>query len=150
MDHSHKASLNNTAISATLHCLTGCAIGEILGMVISSALGWAALPSIVLSVSLAFFFGYLLSIILLLRHNISIKKSLKLALASDTASITVMEITDNLFILLVPGAIHASLNSPLFWVSLLLSLVAAFFVALPLNRYLISRGKGHALIHDHH
>jgi len=150
MDHNHQASLNKTAASATLHCLTGCAIGEVLGMIISTALLWSAFPSIVLSVALAFLFGYLLSIIPLLKHGLSLKKSLKLALLSDTASITVMEITDNLFILLIPGAIHAGLNTGLFWVSLFVSLVVAYIVAFPLNRYLISHGKGHAVVHEYH
>lgn len=144
------ASLNKTAASATLHCLTGCAIGEVLGMIISTILGWPAAPSIAISIVLAFLFGYLLSIRPLIRHGLGIKKSLKIALAADTASITVMEITDNGFILLVPGAIHAGLGTLLFWASLALSLVVAFVFAFPLNRYLIARGKGHALAHMHH
>jgi hypothetical protein len=144
------SSLSKTAASATLHCLTGCAIGEVLGMVISTALGWAAASSIVLSVILAFIFGYSLSMRPLLRHGLSLRKALGLALAADTASITVMEITDNAFVLAVPGAIHASLNTVLFWTSLIVSLVVAFLVAWPLNRFLIARGKGHAVMHEHH
>jgi putative flippase GtrA len=143
-------SLNKTAASATLHCLTGCGIGEVLGMIISSALGWAAAPSIALAILLAFVFGYALSIVPLLRHGLTVNQALKLALAADTASIAVMEITDNAFVLAVPGAIHASLTSWLFWWSLALSLVVAFVVAFPLNRWLISRGKGHAKMHEHH
>ncbi len=143
-------NLNKTAASATLHCLTGCAIGEVLGMIISTALGWAAAPSIALSILLAFCFGYGLSMLPLLRHGLGYKKAMRIALAADTASITVMEITDNLFILMVPGAIHAGLNTALFWVSLALSLVVAFAFAFPLNRYLIARGKGHAVAHQYH
>ncbi len=143
-------SLNRTASSATLHCLTGCAIGETLGMAISTALGWHAVPSIVISIVLAFIFGYALTIRALLQNGIELKRALKLALASDTASITVMEITDNAFILAVPGAIHAGLNTVLFWWSLALSFVVAFIFAFPLNRYLISKGKGHAVVHGHH
>jgi hypothetical protein len=122
-------------------------------MVISSALGWATAPSIALAVGLAFLFGYALSMRPLLRHGLTLKKAVALALAADTASIATMEIVDNAFILLVPGAIHAALNSFLFWGSLAASLVAAFAVALPLNRWLIARGKGHAAthaFHDHH
>lgn len=143
-------NLNKTAFSATLHCLTGCAIGEVLGMVISTALGWATMPSIALAVTLAFIFGYALSMRPLLKHGLGVRKSLRVAFVADTASITVMEITDNAFILAVPGAIHAGLATWLFWGSLGLSLFVAFWVAYPLNRYLISKGKGHALAHQHH
>ncbi|MBX4201612.1 DUF4396 domain-containing protein [Candidatus Saccharibacteria bacterium] len=143
-------SLNKTAASATLHCLTGCAIGEVLGMIVSTSLGWPSMPSIILSIILAFIFGYALSIRPLIKHGLSFNKSMRLAFASDTASITTMEIVDNLFILAVPGAIYAGLNSGLFWVSLALSLVVAFAVAYPLNRYLIKRGKGHAVVHKYH
>lgn len=150
-DHHHQQpSLNKTAASATLHCLTGCSIGEVLGMVISTGYGWSATPSVVLSVLLAFIFGYLLSILPLRKHGLGIKQSMKLALASDTASITTMEITDNAFILLVPGAIHAGLSTTLFWSSLAISLVVAYAVAFPLNKYLISKGKGHAVVHEFH
>ncbi len=143
-------NLNKTAFSATLHCLTGCAIGEVLGMIISTALGWATMPSIALAVTLAFIFGYALSMRPLLKHGLGVRKSLRVAFAADTASITVMEVTDNAFILAVPGAIHAGLATWLFWGSLGLSLFVAFWVAYPLNRYLISKGKGHALAHQHH
>lgn len=146
----HRSNLNKTAASATLHCLTGCAIGEILGMIISTALVWSAAPSIALSIFLAFVFGYTLSIIPLVRHGLGIKRSMRLALASDTASIATMEISDNIFILLVPGAINAGLNTGLFWVSLVVSLMVAYAVAYPLNRFLIARGKGHALVHQYH
>lgn len=143
-------SLNKTAVSATLHCLTGCAIGEVLGMVVSTAFSWSSAPSIAISVILAFIFGYSLSMLPLLRHNLPFKKAAELAFASDTASISTMEAADNLFILAVPNAIHAQLNSFLFWVSLALSLVVAFSTAYPLNRFLISHGKGHVVVHKYH
>ena len=143
-------ALSKTAASATLHCLTGCAIGEVLGMVISSALGWGSVSSVALAVGLAFIFGYAFSMKPLLSHGLKLPKALKLALAADTASIATMEITDNAFILAIPGAIDAGLGTVLFWASLSLSLVVAGFVAFPLNRYLISRGKGHAVMHDYH
>lgn len=148
--HSMSDNINKTAASATLHCLTGCAIGEVLGMVISTALHWSTGPSIAISVILAFFFGYSLTIRPLLKAGLGIRKSLKLAFASDTASISVMELADNAFILAVPGAIHAGLNTALFWISLAVSLVVAFAFAFPLNRFLIGRGKGHAVIHEYH
>lgn len=135
---------------ATLHCLTGCAIGEVLGMVISSALNWPALPSIILAISLAFIFGYSFSLIPLLRGGLGLHKALGLVLAADTLSIAVMEIVDNGFILAVPGAIHAGLNTPLFWISMALALVAAFIAAFPVNRYLIAKGMGHAVVHEYH
>jgi hypothetical protein len=143
-------SLNRVAASATLHCLTGCAIGEIVGMVVSTAASWRATPSVILSVVLAFGFGYSLSMLPLLKHGLGMKRSLRLALASDTASIGTMEFADNLFILAVPGAIHATLSSWLFWWSLTISLALAFGVAYPVNRWLIARGKGHAVVHEHH
>ncbi len=143
-------SLNHTAASATLHCLTGCAIGEVVGMVISTGLSWSNGPSIAISIILAFVFGYSLSMRPLLKHGMGLKKSLKLALAADTASIATMELADNGFILLVPNAINAGLNTLLFWASLATSLVVAFIVAFPLNRFLIARGKGHAVMHEHH
>ena len=143
-------SLNKTAASATLHCLTGCAIGEVVGMIISTGLNWSNAASIAISIVLAFVFGYSLSIRPLLKHGMSLNQSLKLAFAADTASIATMELADNGFILLVPGAINAGLNTSLFWVSLLVSLIVAFAVAFPVNRFLIGRGKGHAVMHDHH
>lgn len=143
-------SLNKTAISATFHCLTGCGIGEVLGMVISSALGWSALPSVALAVALAFFFGYLLSMRPLLNGGMHLQKALKIALVADTASITVMEIVDNGVLLVIPGAIHSDLTSALFWVSMAFALCVAFLFTFPLNRYLIARGRGHAITHQHH
>jgi hypothetical protein len=139
-----------TAASATLHCLTGCAIGEVLGMILSTAWGWSSLPSLFLAVCLAFLFGYALTMWSLRKHGLGLKKALQTAFASDTASITVMEIVDNAFILAVPGAIHAELNSPLFWWSLALSLAIAFVLTVPLNRWLIARGNGHAVVHAYH
>lgn len=144
------ASLNGVAASATLHCLTGCAIGEVLGMIISSAAHWSALLSIILSVGLAFIFGYGFSMRPLLTHGMKLGQALKLALAADTASIATMEIADNGFIAAVPGALNANLDTILFWVSLTVSLVIAFVVAFPVNRVLIARGKGHAVLHQHH
>jgi Domain of unknown function (DUF4396) len=146
----HGSSLNRTALSATLHCLTGCAIGEVLGMMIGTALGWGNSATIVLAVVLAFFFGYSLTMLPLLRSGIALGAALPLAFASDTLSITVMEIVDNLIIVVIPGAMEAGLGSLLFWGSLAVALVIAFAAAFPVNRYLIARGKGHAVVHEHH
>ncbi len=144
-------SINRTAFSATLHCLTGCAIGEVLGMVIGSALGWGNLATIALAIVLAFFFGYGLTMLPLLRSGMALGAVLPLAFASDTLSITVMEIVDNLIIVVIPGAMDAGLGSLLlFWGSLAIALAVAFVAAFPVNRYLISRGKGHAVVHQHH
>jgi Domain of unknown function (DUF4396) len=144
------SSLNWTAFSATLHCLTGCAIGEVLGVVVGTALGWSTLATIVLAIVLAFFFGYGLTMLPLLRSGIALGAVLPLAFASDTLSITVMEIVDNLIIVVIPGAMDAGLGSLLFWGSLAFALAVAFVAAFPVNRYLISRGKGHAVVHKHH
>ncbi len=150
-DHAHDSqSLTRSAFSATVHCLTGCAIGEVLGMVLATWWGWGNLASIVLSIALAFFFGYSLTIGPVLRAGVPFRRALPVAFASDTASITVMEIVDNAFILLVPGAIAAGLSDALFWWSLGTSLVIAFAFALPVNRWLIARGKGHAVVHAYH
>ncbi len=150
MSPANQPSLNKTAVSATLHCLTGCAIGEVVGMVISTGFNWSNFPSILISIVLAFLFGYSLSIRPLLKHGLGIHKSLRLAFASDTASISTMELADNGFLLLVPNAINAGLSTSLFWISLFVSLVVAFSVAYPVNRYLIVRGKGHAVVHSYH
>jgi Domain of unknown function (DUF4396) len=144
------SSLNRTAFSATLHCLTGCAIGEVLGIVIGTALGWSDVTTIVLAIVLAFFFGYGLTMLPLLRSGMALGAILPLAFASDTLSITVMEIVDNLIIVAIPGAMDAGLGSLLFWGSLALALAVAFIAAFPVNKYLISRGKGHAVVHKHH
>ena len=143
-------SLNRLAFSATAHCLTGCAIGEVLGMVIGTALGWGDFATIALAVVLAFFFGYSLTMLPLLRSGMALGAVLPLAFAADTLSITVMEIVDNAVMLVVPGAMEAGLTSLLFWGSLAFALAVAFAVAFPVNRYLISRGKGHAVVHKHH
>jgi hypothetical protein len=144
------SSLDRTAFSATLHCLTGCAIGEVLGIVIGTALGWSNVATIVLAIVLAFFFGYGMTILPLLRSGMALGAVLPLAFASDTLSITVMEIVDNLIIVVIPGAMDAGLGSLLFWGSLAFALAVAFVAAFPVNRYLISRGKGHAVVHKHH
>ena len=143
-------SMRQLAFSATIHCLTGCAIGEVLGMVIGTALGWGNAATIVLAVILAFFFGYALTMLPLLRSGIALAAAVKLALASDTASIAIMEIVDNAIMLVIPGAMDAGLTSALFWGSLAFSLVVAGFAAFPVNRFLIARGKGHAVVHKHH
>lgn len=149
MDHA-PASLTRQAISATLHCLTGCAIGEVLGMVIGTALGWGNLATVVLSVVLAFVFGYSLTIRPVLRSGLAFKAALAVALAADTVSIAVMEIVDNAVMLLVPGAMNAGLANWVFWAALVFSLAVAFVVTVPVNRWMISRGKGHAVVHQHH
>lgn len=144
------SSLNRLAFSATVHCLTGCAIGEVLGLVIGTALGWGNVATIVLAVVLAFFFGYSLTMVPLLRSEVALASALPLAFASDTLSIAVMEIVDNLVVLVIPGAMNAGPLSLLFWGSLIVALVVAFVAAFPVNRYLISRGKGHAVVHEYH
>jgi hypothetical protein len=157
MDHSHHhhhqghhaPSLNRTAWSATLHCLTGCAIGEVLGMVIGTWLGWSNGATIALAVALAFLFGYALTLLPLLKA-MSAGAAARLALASDTASITVMEIVDNLIMLAIPGAMDAPLDSLLFWGSLAFALAVAAIAAFPVNRWLIARGRGHAVVHAFH
>jgi hypothetical protein len=141
-------ALTAVALSATLHCLTGCAIGEVLGMVIGTALGFTDFQTIALAVALAFFFGYLLTSLPLLRAGLTIAAVVPIALASDTASIAVMEIVDNAIMLLVPGAMEAGLGDVLFWGALSVALVVAGAFALPLNRWLIARGKGHAVVHE--
>lgn len=138
------------AASATLHCLTGCAIGEVVGMIVSTAAHWSSAPSIAISIVLAFVFGYGLTIFGLRKHGLPPRKLLGLAFASDTLSITTMELADNGFVLLVPGAISAGLNTTLFWWSLLVSLVIAFVITVPVNKWLIGKGKGHAVVHGLH
>lgn len=145
-----KPSLNRLALSATVHCLTGCAIGEVLGMVIGTALNWSNAATIALSVVLAFLFGYALTARPLLASGLATGVVLRLALASDTVSITIMEIVDNAIMLVIPGAMDAGLGSALFWGSLVFSLVVAGAAAFPANRWLIARGQGHAVIHRHH
>ncbi len=139
-----------TAASATLHCLTGCAIGEVLGLILAGWWGWSAGPSIGLAVVLAFVFGYGLTMRPVLAAGLAFRGALKVALAADTVSITVMEITDNVIIIAVPGAMAAGLTSGLFWASLASALAVAFVVTTPVNKYLIGRGKGHAVVHQYH
>jgi Domain of unknown function (DUF4396) len=146
----HQDSLNRLAFSATLHCLTGCSIGEVAGMVIGTAFGLANWITIVLSIVLAFVFGYLLTMLPLLRSGVAFRSALRLAFASDTVSITVMEIVDNLVVLLIPGAMDAGLGDWLFWGSLALSLLVAGMVSFPVVRWLIARGRGHAVVHKYH
>lgn len=149
-EHTDKKSLNRLAASATTHCMTGCAIGEILGLVISQAAGWGTVASIAIAVALAFFFGYSLTMLPLLRSGMAIGAASGLALAADTASITVMEIVDNAIMLVIPGAMTAGLGSMIFWASLVVGLGIAWLAAFPVNRWLIARGRGHATIHQHH
>jgi Domain of unknown function (DUF4396) len=143
-------SLNALAFSATVHCLTGCAIGEVLGMIVGTALGLSDVATIVLSIVLAFFFGYSLTSMPLLRSGMALGAVVPIALASDTISITIMEIVDNAIIVLIPGALDAELTDVLFWGSLAVALAIAGVAAYPANRWLLARGKGHAVVHEHH
>lgn len=159
-DHSHhprddratgaSQSLTRSAVQATLHCLTGCAIGEVLGMVLATAFGWGNAASIAVSIALAFLFGYVLTLRPVLAAGVPLRKALGLAVASDTVSIATMELLDNAFILVVPGAMAAGLAEGLFWWSLGASLVIAFALTVPVNRALIARGRGHAVMHEIH
>jgi hypothetical protein len=141
------AALTSLAVTATLHCLTGCAIGEVAGLAIGTALGLSNLGTIVLAVVLAFFFGYGLTSLPLLRSGMALGAVIPIALAYDTLSIATMEVVDNLIVLAIPGAMDAGLDSLLFWASLAFALVVAGLVAVPVNRWLIARGKGHAVVH---
>jgi hypothetical protein len=141
-------ALDRMAASATLHCLTGCAIGEILGVLIGTALGWSNFATIVLAIGLAFFFGYGLTSLPLLRAGLALATVVPIAFASDTLSIAVMEVVDNLIILVIPGAMDAGLDDVLFWGSLAFALAIAALFAFPVNRWLLKRGKGHAAVHD--
>ena len=142
--------LTRSAVSATLHCLTGCAIGEVLGMVLATWWGWANGPSIALATVLAFFFGYSLTVRPVLRSGLGLRRAVRVALAADTLSILTMELVDNGVVVAVPGALEAGLTDALFWGSLALSLVIAFVVTVPVNRALIARGRGHAVVHAYH
>lgn len=143
-------NLNKVAILATLHCLLGCAIGEVAGMVIGTALGWSNFSTILLAVALAYTSGFALTMFPLLRNGYAPKAAIRLALMADTASITIMEIVDNAIMLAIPGAMDAPLSSWVFWASLFVALLIAGVVAFPANRWLIRRGRGHALVHGHH
>ncbi|MFD5626267.1 DUF4396 domain-containing protein [Streptomyces sp. NPDC127072] len=138
------------AAQATLHCLTGCAIGEVLGMVIGTALGWGNVPTLILAIALAFFFGYLLTLRGVLKAGIGVKAAIRVALAADTLSIAVMELIDNGVIVLWPGAMEAELADAAFWWVLAIALATAFVITTPVNKWMIGRGKGHAVVHQYH
>jgi Domain of unknown function (DUF4396) len=148
--HHGTESLNRTALVATLHCLTGCAIGEVAGLVIGTALGWGNAATIALAVGLAFVTGFALTAWPFLRRGYAWKAALRIALAADTASIAIMEIVDNAIMLAIPGAMDAPIASLFFWASMALALVVAGIAAYPVNRWLIARGQGHAVAHAHH
>ena len=148
--HAGGRSLNRLALTATAHCLSGCAIGEVAGMVIGTALGWGNLQTIALAVILAFISGFALTMLPLLRAGLALGPVIKLALAADTVSITIMEIVDNAVMLAIPGAMHAGLDEFRFWGSLGFALLVAGAAAFPVNRWLIARGRGHAVVHAHH
>jgi hypothetical protein len=151
MSHvAHGEPLTRSAVRATAHCLSGCAIGEVLGMVIATALAWGNTGSIAISVALAFLFGYALTLGPVMAAGVPYRKAVALTVASDTVSITTMELIDNLFLLVVPGALVARLSDALFWCSLALSLALAFAITVPVNRWLIARGRGHAVVHHLH
>ena len=143
-------ALTRAAVSATLHCLTGCAIGEVLGMVIGTALGWGDWATVALAVGLAFVFGYAFTVGPVLRSGLTFRAAVKVALVADTVSILVMEVVDNAVLLAVPGAMEAGLDSALFWGSLAFALAVAFVVTVPVNRAMIGRGRGHAVVHGMH
>lgn len=146
MNHNHQEhDTNSMAVSATLHCLTGCAIGEVLGLMIGTELGLGVGETIVLATALAFVFGFGLSTLPLVQAGIGFTVALTAVAAADTLSIATMEVVDNIVMVLIPGALHAGLTDPLFWVSMAIALTAAFFAALPINKYLLKRNKGHAL-----
>jgi hypothetical protein len=144
------ADLNRLAASATNHCLTGCVLGEVVGMVIATALGWGDFASIALAVSLAFLFGYALTSLPLFRAGLTLREIVPIALAADTVSIAIMELIDNGFMLVVPGAMEAGLNELRFWLPLLGGFVIAWPFAFAVNRAMIRRGKGHAVVHEYH
>ena len=148
--HSSPASTWSQAVSATLHCLLGCAIGEVLGKVVGTALGWHNLATVALSIALAFVFGYSLALRPVLRAGLTLAAALPIALAADTVSIATMELVDNVLMLAIPGAMDAGLGNALFWASLAISLAVAFALTVPVNRWLIARGRGHAVMHEYH
>lgn len=151
-EHGHDMAHNNTnkmAVSATLHCLTGCAIGEIAGLIIGTALGFSVLQTVILAVILAFIFGFALSTLPLVRAGLGFFAALSVVVAADTLSIATMEIVDNAVMAIIPGAMNAGLVNPIFWISMAVALTAAFFAALPVNKYLLKRNKGHALTMQH-
>ncbi|WP_425574387.1 MULTISPECIES: DUF4396 domain-containing protein [Streptomyces violaceusniger group] len=149
-EHHGGATSWSMAAQATLHCLTGCAIGEIVGMAIGTALAWHNVPTMILAIVLAFVFGYSLTMRGVLRAGLDVRSALRVALAADTVSITIMELADNATIVVFPGAMDATLSDVLFWLSLALSFAVAFLVTTPVNRWMIGRGKGHAVVHQYH
>jgi hypothetical protein len=148
--HAMQGNINALAISATLHCLTGCAIGEIVGLMIGTALGLSNVATIAIAVALAFVFGYTLSTLPLLKAGVALGTALSVVLAADTLSILTMEIVDNAVMAVIPGAMNAGLVNPIFWIGMIIALTVAFLAAFPVNRYLLQRGKGHALTHEYH
>lgn len=152
--HEHQHGMGKVswrmAAQATLHCLTGCAIGEILGMVIGTALGWGNVQTMILAITLAFFFGYALTLRGILKAGVDFRTAFRVALAADTLSIAVMELIDNGVIALWPGAMDAHLADPMFWYILAIALAAAFVITVPVNKWMIGRGKGHAVVHQYH
>ncbi len=158
MNHDHEShhasyggvNLNKMAASATLHCLTGCALGEVTGLIIGTALGWGVLPTIILAVALAFVFGFTLSTLPLRKAGLGFFAALSVVFAADTLSIATMEVVDNVVMLVIPGAMSAGLVSPLFWISMPIALTVAYLAAFPVNKYLLSKGKGHALVMKYH
>jgi Domain of unknown function (DUF4396) len=146
----HAGNLNRLAVSATAHCLTGCAIGELVGLMIATALGWGNVASIALAVGLAFVFGFALTALPLVRAGLAAGVVISTAFASDSLSITVMELIDNFVVVLVPGAMDAGLDEPLLYASIALGFAIAFPFAFWVNKYLLARGKGHALVHEYH
>ena len=149
-DHHDMGGLNSMALSATLHCLTGCAIGEILGLMIGTAIGFSTGWTVALAVALAFLFGYTLSTFPLVKTGLGVGAALSIVFAADTLSIATMEVVDNLVMAVIPGAMEAGLVNWVFWISMMIALTAAFVAAYPVNRYLLQRGKGHALTHEYH
>jgi hypothetical protein len=149
-DHHDMGGVTRMAVSATLHCLTGCAIGEVAGLIIGTAAGLSNGVVIVLSIALAFVFGFSLSSLPLLKAGLGLGAALSVVFAADTLSIATMELTDNVVMALIPGAMNAGLVNVLFWVGMMISLTIAFFAAWPVNRWLLQRGKGHALTHEYH
>ena len=151
--HTHKnhdQNNNKMAASATLHCLTGCALGEVTGLIIGTALGWTTLQTILLAVGLAFLFGFPLSTLPLRKAGVGFFAALSIVFAADTLSIATMEVVDNVVMALIPGAMSAGIVNPLFWLSMPIALAAAYMAAFPVNKYLLSKGKGHALVMKYH
>lgn len=147
--HDHKSNVNSMAASATLHCLTGCALGEVTGLVVGTALGWSMLPTLIFAVSLAFIFGFALSTLPLVKAGLGFFAALSIVFAADTLSIATMELVDNAVMALIPGAMSAGIVNPIFWLAMPFALLIAYFAAFPVNKYLLRRGRGHALIMKH-